>query len=168
MSQDLALFKAYLKDKSFPAKEKTKLLKQYAKSLGMSGAGKKSGKKLVEHIVQGGGSWSSFTNWVKGAVNTVGNTAKKVGNAVADASKTVYNKALKPGAEYVYNEVKNKPLTSIGKAASALSTVAPGPYGKALGAVGAVSGAIGNATGMGMSGGAYRNAYGKPTLAFSR
>jgi hypothetical protein len=64
--------------------------------MGMLGAGKLSKKALADKIIMHGGSWGSFTNWVKGAANTVANGVKKGANAV-------YNGAIKPGVNLKIN-----------------------------------------------------------------
>ena len=65
MEDDLKMFQLFLKDKSIDRKTKNKILRQYARSLGMKGTGKKSGKLLVNDIIQAGGSWSGFKNFFK-------------------------------------------------------------------------------------------------------
>jgi hypothetical protein len=113
-------------------------VKKYAKcKCGMAGAGKMSKKMLADSIVQAGGSWSSFTNWVKGAANTVANGVKKGANFV-------YDKGIKPGVNYV----KKNPLTAIGTVAGALGTI-PSPFSAPLKALGATAGTAGRLTGLG-------------------
>lgn len=161
MSQvELGNFKAFLADKSLSTSKKNRLLRGYAKTLGMTGAGKKSGRKLIEHVVQGGGSWSSFTNWVKGAVNTVGNAAKTAGNAV-------YKHAIRPGATYAYDQLKNKPLSTIGKVAG-LAGMIPSPFAPGLKTAGAALTTVGSAIGKGQGGRGRvaKNVYGKPLMSF--
>ena len=152
-------FKLFLQDKSMPLSQKNKLLRQYAKSLGMKGSGKKSGAKLVPMILQGGGSWGSFTSWIR-------NAGRTVGNAVANAGKTVCNRTLKPAGEAVYNEVKNKPLSTLGKVAG-LAGMIPSPFAPGLRTAGTALTAVGSAVGKGQAGGAIaRNAHGKTIMYF--
>jgi hypothetical protein len=114
------------------------LVKKYAKChCGMRGGGKMSRKMLSQSVVQAGGSWGSFTNWVKGAANTVGNAVKKGAN-------TVYNGAVKPA----WNYVKSKPLTAIGQVAGVAGMI-PSPFSGPLKAVGAAAGTVGRLTGTG-------------------
>jgi hypothetical protein len=104
---------------------------------GMAGAGKMSKKMLAQSIVQAGGSWGSFTNWVKGAANTVANGVKKGANFV-------YDKGIKPAANYV----AKKPLTAIGQVAG-LAGMIPSPFSAGLKAVGAAAGTAGRLSGLG-------------------
>src|SRR5690606_20305130 len=106
MTSELELFKIFMKDKSMPTKEKNKMLRAYAKSLGMKGSGKKSGKILINDITQAGGSWSGFKRFFSNA-----------GRAIGNAGKTVYNKAVKPAANAVAKAFTDKPLSTLGKVA---------------------------------------------------
>lgn len=140
MEDDLKMFQLFLKDKSIDRKTKNKILRQYARSLGMKGTGKKSGKLLVNDIIQAGGSWSGFKNFFK-----------KVGNAVASAGKFVYNKAIKPAVE----AIKDKPLSTIGKAATVAGMI-PSPWSGALKTAGTALTSVDKAVGKGQEGGRSR------------
>ena len=147
---ELKMFQLFFKDKSIPRKEKTKMLRTYAKSLGMKGAGKKSGKVLIHDIAQAGGSWGSFVNFFK-----------KAGRAIGNAGKTVYNKALKPVGNAVAKAVTEKPLTTLGKAAG-IAGMIPGPWSAPLKTAGTALTAVGSAVGKGQDGGAS-----KPLMIFN-
>ena len=144
------MFQLFLKDKSIPRKEKTKLLRDYAKSLGMRGAGKKAPKILIGDIVQNGGSWSGFKRFFSNA-----------GRAIAKAGKTVYNKALKPVGNAVAKAVTEKPLSTLGKVAG-LAGMLPTPFAPALKTAGTALTAVGSAVGKGQDGGAS-----KPLMIFN-
>lgn len=123
----------------------------------------KNPKKLVEYIHQRGGSWSDFTSWVRGAANTVADTAKNVGNKVADASKFVYRRAIRPGLEYA----RDKPLTTLGYLAKAGSFLPIPGVSQGLSAASTALGAAGTLMGRGdQSGGARTNAYHKVMMVF--
>jgi hypothetical protein len=134
MLSDSVKFKHFMKGGS----KHVALVEQYGKcKCGMSGAGKMSKKMLASSIVQAGGSWSGFTNWVKGAANTVAKGVKSGANAV-------YNGAIKPGFEYV----KKNPISTIGKVAG-LAGMIPSPFSGPLKAVGAAASTVGRLTGTG-------------------
>lgn len=180
-------FKSWLKDtkiisSSLGHLSRLELLNQYKDFLtgasvaaGTIGYGKKKkGKmiknhdKLIKHIEMRGGSWSSFTDWIKGAANTVGNavkdTANNVGNSFKNAGETVFNKVLKPTALYI----KKKPLSSAGYLAKGLSWI-PSPLSPLLNTASTALGVAGTLTGNGIvsqSGGSRYNAYQKTIMQF--
>jgi hypothetical protein len=109
-------FRDYVDSK---ATEGLNTLNQYNNQLPMSGSGKrkgkgkrKTGKALLHSIHMRGGSWSDFTDWVKGAASTVGNVVKGT-------------------AKSIWGAIKDKPLSTIGKvlgAASMIPTPLSGHY----------------------------------------
>ena len=137
-------FKTYLKDNKLVSKglehlSKLQVLSKYKNTLGSAsaiagslgyGAGHKHTKKskMLHDIHMRGGSWSDFTNWVKGAANTVGKVVKRVGNLT-------YDNLIKPA----YNYVKEKPLTLLSQAASYIPVVGP-TASKVLGTAASLTG----------------------------
>ena len=78
------------------------------------------GKKLWAIHKQAGGSWSDFTNWVKGAANTV-----------ADAGKTVYERAIKPAHQWIKdNKIISKFGNQIDKSGTLSKLAGVAGYGK--------------------------------------
>jgi hypothetical protein len=157
--QSWDMFKQFLKDHKVVSSglkglSKIDALNQYkdyllagasgAEALGYGKRRRMSGGRLLHAIHQSGGSWSDFTNWVKGAANTV------------------YNKALKPAWEYV----KKKPVSTAGYILKGLSYI-PSPLSGALSTAGTAVGAAGTAFGKGMKGGARKQeGSGKALMVF--
>jgi hypothetical protein len=150
ISRALKLGKMYYDNKksSNPAEEKSNKdwsdkLSGWANNAELAGYGKKRGRKMR------GGDFLGIGNFFR---NKVPNAFKRFGNDVANAGKTVYNKALKPAyekglkpaGEYIYKH----PLSAVSGLTGALGYI-PTPFSGALKGISAATGAAGTLTGKG-------------------
>ena len=125
-------FAKFIKHPAVSKTEKMNLLHDYRDYL-LQGKGKQyaTHAPLLKEIKQKGGSYNgkggSFLSWLRGAASTV------------------YNKVIKPAANYI----KDKPLTAISKVAGAASFI-PTPFSGVLRGVATATGAAGQALGKGM------------------
>ena len=184
-------FKGFLKDSriisgSLSGLSRLEILNKYknfleaaSTAVQLSGYGKKkpkktkmikSPKKLINRIItvgygmHGDGLFSSFGDWIKGAVSKVGDVAKNVGSKFVDVAKTVGSKIGDVGSK-AWSYAKEHPLSTLGYVTKGLSWI-PSPLSAPLGAASQALGLAGTLSGKGGQEGGRMNQHGKLIMAF--